>query len=167
MGELRIRRGRQDDATAVAALWTEAFAGPSGPRTEPYTEGDYRSFAEHGSVLLAERDGALDGVVGLLSPHSRHARVASGNEAEVARLATRRSGRRSGVARTLMSQCEKEAREHGRTALVLWTRPGQRAAHALYDSLGFERIPNRDFVDTGEPCRAYRLTLGRVEESVH
>lgn len=159
MTELRIRLGHPRDAAAVAALWTEAFAGPSGPRTEPYTDGDYRSFAEHGHVLVAERDGALAGVVGLLLPHSRNARVARGDEAELARLATWRATRRSGVARTLMSHCEKTAREDGRIALVLWTRPRQRAAHVLYESLGFERIPDRDFLDSGEPCRAYCLAL--------
>lgn len=99
------------------------------------------------------------GVVGLLLPHSRNARVARGDEAELARLATWRATRRSGVARTLMSHCEKTAREDGRIALVLWTRPRQRAAHVLYESLGFERIPDRDFLDSGEPCRAYCLAL--------
>jgi ribosomal protein S18 acetylase RimI-like enzyme len=120
---------------------------------------DYRSFAEDGCVLVAERDGALAGVVGVPSPHSHHARVAGDDEAEIARLATLSAAHRSGVARSLMSQAEKEARADGRTALVLWSRSGQRAGQTLYQSLGFERIPDRDFVDRDEPSRAYGLAL--------
>lgn len=159
MSDLQIRPGLEDDAAAVAALWTEAFAGPSGLRAEPYTKSEYHSFVEDGRVLVAERDGALTGVVVVLSPHSHHARVADDDEVEIARLATLKAVHRSGVARSLMSQAEKEARADGRTALVLWSRPGQRPGQMLYQSLGFERIPDRDFVDRDEPCRAYRLAL--------
>jgi ribosomal protein S18 acetylase RimI-like enzyme len=83
-------------------------------------------------VLGAIEAGALVGTVTLildLPPNQPH-------RAEIAKLMTRISHRRRGIATALMRAAEAEALARGRTLLVLDTAEDGGAA-PLYDSLGF------------------------------
>lgn len=55
------------------------------------------------------------------------------------------------------------ARDIGIEAIVLWSRPHQHAAHRLYESLGFHRVPERDGSDGGGPKLVFRLRFGDDE----
>lgn len=157
-----VRRGRDDDTGAVAKLWTEAYVRPpGGGREEDYRSGDVADSRAAGEVLVADREGALVGVVVLLPGTSHWARIAISQELEISRLAVARPARRSGVARTLVAACHRRARERDAPAIALWTRPAQRAAHRLYESLGYEREPERDLADAYGDCIAYRFRLSR------
>lgn len=61
------------------------------------------------------------------------------NMAELKRLYVRSPHRRYGVGRRLTKDLIDVASECGYTTLALTTPPWSHAAHALYDSLGFER----------------------------
>ncbi|PII87844.1 hypothetical protein BMH32_14000 [Leucobacter sp. OLJS4] len=52
--------------------------------------------------------------------------------------------RRRGIAAALMRHVLAEARTQGFSAVVLKTAPNMRGAHRLYETLGFERAPERD-----------------------
>jgi acetyltransferase len=86
-------------------------------------------------VLLAAfaRD-QLIGSVQLDCPRQPNAR----HRAEVMKLFVRRSARRQGLGRALMSRVEAEARSRNRSLLVLDTRQGD-AAEQLYAGLGYQR----------------------------
>ncbi len=158
-----IRVARPEDAEAVAALWTEAYVtlGGSG-RLEPYEQADFHETAGRGEVFVAERAGAVAGVVALLPPGTPGLAVARGGEAELARLAVAASARGAGVGRALTELCAERARAAGWGAIALWSRPYQREAHRLYESLGYERAPERDSVDeTGFERLVFRLDLRR------
>jgi GNAT superfamily N-acetyltransferase len=62
--------------------------------------------------------------------------------AEVKRVYVAEKARGNGVARRIMSTLEDDARSHGRTRIILETGTGQPEAIALYESLGYERIPD-------------------------
>jgi ribosomal protein S18 acetylase RimI-like enzyme len=57
------------------------------------------------------------------------------------------TARRQGIGRALTNHCAELARSDGWAAISLWSRPYQRAGHHLYESLGYERQPERDSTD--------------------
>lgn len=142
---MRVRPATADDAVAAAALWTEAYSeDPRGGRMTPYAPAEFESSAEAGDVLLAEDGVGLAGVVVLYDAGVRAHQVARSGEAELSRLAVAERCRRQGVGRRLVQECLAAASQRGASALVLWSLAHQIEAHDLYESLGFDRVPDCD-----------------------
>ena len=102
-------------------------------------------------VLLAAFSGAaLVGTAQLVfPPHPNQP-----HRAEVARVLVHRSARRRGIASRLMEELESEAREEGRTLLVLDAVTGG-DAERLYERLGWVKvgvIPSYALYPDGSPC---------------
>ncbi|MFY9210358.1 MAG: GNAT family N-acetyltransferase [Aestuariivita sp.] len=102
-------------------------------------------------LFLAQQDQEIIGTVQL-----SFARPANQpHRADVAKLLVHPKARRQGIARQLMRALETEARQNGKTLLVLDTRSGD-SAQPLYASLGFAvagEIPGycrNPFTDTYE-----------------
>jgi ribosomal protein S18 acetylase RimI-like enzyme len=68
-------------------------------------------------------------------------------EAHIRMLGVAPGARGRGVARALIEAAFELARGAGRTRISLHTTQRMRAAQAMYDSLGFERLPDRVFPD--------------------
>jgi ribosomal protein S18 acetylase RimI-like enzyme len=159
-----IREATERDAEAVVALWTEAyFTEGEGGRDAPYSRTDFDATAASAAhLLVAELDGEVVGVVALLAPEEPSRAVACKGEAELARLVVGSGTRRRGIGRALTERCAGLGRAEGWPAIALWSRPYQTAGHRLYESLGYERAPERDVVDeTGHARLVFRLTLFR------
>ncbi len=155
-----IRAAIASDADAVVALWTEAYVMPGGGRTEPYVPADFFATARNGELFVAEQEGTIVGVVALLAPGAPGRAVSQAGEAELSRLAVAGAARGLGIGRALAQRCEQRARAEGWQAIALWSRRYQTAAHRLYESLGYERAPQRDTVDeTGHERLVFRLVL--------
>jgi len=117
-----------------------ASVGFLGPLDRATAEAYWRRRADEvgrGSrLLLAARDGTR--VVG--SVQLAFAEQQNGSHrAEVQRLVVHRDARRRGVGRALMLGLEREAREAGRTLLMLNTRAGD-PPEALYLGLGYTLV---------------------------
>jgi ribosomal protein S18 acetylase RimI-like enzyme len=81
-------------------------------------------------------------------------------EAGIRMLAVLPTAQRGGTGRALVDACVDRARQAGRSALLLHTTPWMAAAHRLYERVGFERLPERDWTPVPEvPLLAYRLLL--------
>jgi ribosomal protein S18 acetylase RimI-like enzyme len=93
-----------------------------------------------------------------LSFHATATWVAD-REVELSQLGVSPSARRSGAGRALLRGCERRARELDADAIVLWSGPAHRAAHALYESLGYTRVPERDGETVHGRRLIYRLAL--------
>jgi ribosomal protein S18 acetylase RimI-like enzyme len=161
-----IREADGRDAEVVAELWTQAYVTEGlGGRCEPYTAIEFTATLARGTVLVAERQGSVLGVVALLPPSAKGRAVARDGEAELARLAVASPSRRAGVGRALVLRCEELARAEDWPAIALWSRAYQTAAHRLYESLGYRRVPERDTTDeTGHKRLVFRLDLGALAE---
>jgi GNAT superfamily N-acetyltransferase len=156
-----IREATAEDASAAAALWTQVYVTEGeGGRTKPYAEADFFDAAERGEVFVAEWDGEIAGVVALLPPGAPGRAVAVDGEAELVRLAVAPGARRAGIGGALVECCGQHAREAGWEAIALWSRRYQEAAHRLYETRGYRRVPMRDSVDrTGHERLVFRLAL--------
>jgi GNAT superfamily N-acetyltransferase len=68
--------------------------------------------------------------------------------------------RGKGIGRALVGECIRRAKDAGASELGLHTSVSLRAAISLYESMGFERAPERDFHPPGaEVVEGYRLLL--------
>ncbi len=156
-----IRDANAGDAAAVADLWTTAYVGEGeGGRTDPYAEADFLATARHGRIFVSEQSGTVVGVVALSAPGAPERAIARADEAELSRLVVAAPARGLGIGRDLVVRCEGLARGAGWSAIALWSRPYQRAAHRLYESLGYRRLPDRDETDgSGHARLVFRLDL--------
>lgn len=156
-----IRAANERDAKAVTDLWTAAYVTEGeGGRALPYSESDYFETARRGRVFVAERDGVVVGVVALSAPSAAGNAVATDEEAELSRLVVSAPARRLGTGEALVGHCHEIARAADWGAIALWSRRYQIAAHRLYESLGYERMPERDQTDeSGHERLVFRLKL--------
>ena len=69
------------------------------------------------------------------------------DEAHIRMLGVDPEARGRGVARALIGACFANAAEAGRTQMTLHTTQRMRAAQAMYEAMGFERLPDRVFPD--------------------
>ncbi len=156
-----LRQAHARDARAITELWTGAYVGEGeGGRTAPYLEAEFFETARHAQVFVAEREGAVAGVVALAAPGAPGCAVARAEEAELSRLVVSPAARRLGVGQRLVGHCHELAGAAGWSAIALWSRSYQTAAHRLYESLGYRRAPQRDESDeSGHRRLVFRLPL--------
>lgn len=83
------------------------------------------------------------------------------DEAQINNIAVAPECRREGLGRRLMELAIARGRKRGCRVATLQVRPGNAAAIALYESLGFGRIGRRRnyYSDTGEDALVMALSL--------
>jgi ribosomal protein S18 acetylase RimI-like enzyme len=144
-----VRPEEYEEAGRVTALAYREFA--DNDDWDRYLEkiADIGSRAGQALVLVAVEDGEILGSATLelgdriddddppLAPDEAHIRM----------LGVGPEVRGRGVARALMDACFAHAAESGRTRMTLHTTQRMRAAQAMYESIGFARLPDRPFPD--------------------
>ena len=148
-----IRLMRPEEAETVDAVVSAAYAH------------DYDAvpgndeFARHASLRAVDHDVwvAIDSVsnqvLGAVTVRRPGAAAlhedAASDELDLRLLAVSPLARRRGVAKALMAHVEDHARAHGYRAVFLKSAHEMLGAHALYESLGYARVPERDGVWIG------------------
>ena len=96
-----------------------------------------------GSFLLVAEDG--EELTGLASATVIPLLHEDGSWCRLSALVVASDHRRRGIARALLAEAERRAAEAGCRYLEVTTgeRAGREAAHALYESLGLERVSRR------------------------
>lgn len=105
------------------------------------------------TVLLAEEVGTLT----VIEPPNGFSNIARQGETEVRMLCVLPDARHTGVAEALMQAAEDLATER----VVLTTTDPMVAARRLYERLGYERTPDRDWYIHGERMLTYAKTIHR------
>jgi len=80
--------------------------------------------------------------------------------AEIKRMFVAREHRGRGYSKAILTTLERMARENGYEAVRLETRSKQMAAIALYEKLGYVRIPNYGSYVGKDDCLCYEKPLG-------
>ncbi|KPI02698.1 GCN5-related N-acetyltransferase [Actinobacteria bacterium OK074] len=111
--------------------------------------GELRDVAKRAAaadVLVAVRGGQVLGGVTFVPSGGPMADVARPGEAEIRMLAVAQTARGQGAGEALVRACVDRARAaDGCTGIVLSTQAMMRAAHRIYERLGFVRAPERDW----------------------
>ncbi|MET9729957.1 GNAT family N-acetyltransferase [Streptomyces sp. NPDC006458] len=110
--------------------------------------GELRNVAKRASaaeVLVATDDDHLLGSVTYVPSPGPMADLARPGEAEIRMLAVAHRARGRGVGEALVRACVDRATAARRTRVVLSTQDAMRAAHRIYERLGFVRAPRRDW----------------------
>jgi GNAT superfamily N-acetyltransferase len=173
MSNISIRLGGSADferARAVLrAAYTEYEVSFPAENWVPYLADilDLEGRAGESELLVAERDGAVVGCVSYFPPGGKASyptdAVSEAWPSEWAAfrlLAVDPAARGSGVGRDLTVACIDRARAQKAAALGLHTTAPMSIARAMYERMGFERVPRYDFRPGPTVLvEAYRLRL--------
>ena len=160
-----VRPDEYEEAGRVTALAYREFAPPHDADWEDYLAeiADVAGRAERTLVLVAVED---DQVFGTATMEFDDAVVGDDDPSLPPEMASLRmlgvdpDARRRGIARALMEACVQVSRVRGKSVFVLRTTEPMVAARRLYESMGFERDPQRDLVfDNGFRLIAYRRSV--------
>jgi ribosomal protein S18 acetylase RimI-like enzyme len=159
-----VRLAEERELVTVGRITVEAyrddgFVDPGDEYLEELADAARRARAAE--VWVAVEQDVVLGSVTYCRPGTEYAELAADDEGEFRMLAVARVARRRGVAEALVVRCVERSRELGYTALVLSSMEQMTAAHRLYQRLGFQRLPERDWspVD-GVDLLAFILRLG-------
>ena len=118
--------------------------------------------AAEAEVLVAVGSELVGCVTLVPGPSSPWAEGLMPDEAGVRMLAVAPAAQGRGIGRALLDACIARARQLGRNGVFLHSTPWMQAAHHLYETAGFVRLPERDWFPVPEvPLLAFRLDLGQ------
>lgn len=170
--DLVVREAREEELEQIGELIAEVYGGEdlAGPEYVKVLRDARARWESPATTLLVAHDDVVEdgeavellGTVVYAAPGSPWQDVAADAEVEFRMLATVAPARGRGVGETLVRACIDRARRSGAPRLVLSTGPEMRAAHRLYERLGFVRVPERDWrprPDMEHLLRAYALEL--------
>jgi ribosomal protein S18 acetylase RimI-like enzyme len=145
---LVIRVATVSDHAAAGAICVAAYdaAGQLEPGS-PYvaTLRDTAARAAEGVLLVAERAGVVVGTVTICPTGSAFHEIGREDELEFRFLAVDPAAWRTGVGDALVQACEERARQGGLRALAICVRDINTGAAAMYERMGFARVPDRDW----------------------
>ncbi|WP_139006594.1 GNAT family N-acetyltransferase [Arthrobacter crystallopoietes] len=146
---ITIRPATEADYDDVARITREAYVhGGHIAEGDGYLEmlGDVAHRARHAIVWVAELDGKVAGSVALTFEGQEYSDIARAGELEFRMLAVDPSIQRAGIGRALVEAVVDYARTlEGIHSVSLTSIDNMTNAHRLYESLGFERIRERDW----------------------
>jgi ribosomal protein S18 acetylase RimI-like enzyme len=159
---IEVRRAlpqEYEEAGRVTALAYREFVRPEDDDWDRYLEriADVGGRAGRTVVLVAVEDGRILGSATLELEGRTEEREppVPPDEAHLRMLGVHPQARRRGVARMLMEASIDEARRAGKRRLTLNTTHRMRAAQAMYEGLGFDRMEDRVF-PTASSCSVTR-----------
>jgi ribosomal protein S18 acetylase RimI-like enzyme len=147
----RVLPREYEEAGRVTALAYREFVPPEGGDWNEYLDriADVGGRAGRTVVLVAVEAGRILGSATLeLEDRTEEGEPAvPPDEAHLRMLGVHPEARRRGIARLLMDASVEEARRAGKRRLTLNTTQRMRAAQAMYEALGFDRMDDRVFPD--------------------
>lgn len=149
---IEIRAARQRELPRVGDLTAGAYLSDSLLDADDDYVAELRDAvrrARGATVLVAAEDDAVVGTVTVAAAGSEWAEVAESGEAEVRMLAVDPDERNRGVGELLMRAALQEAFATGAERVVLSTMPEMAAAQRMYERMGMERRPDRDWPVAG------------------
>lgn len=158
-----VRPATPDDFDQVSALLVRAYLPCGYPSSHPYFSRLRESAdrAEHAELLVADDAGRVVGTVTYCPLGSPYREIAGEGEGEFRMLAVDPGEQSRGIGRKLVKHCLERARAEGMNAVVLSTAPWMTTAHHIYEKMGFERSPERDWSPQGGvSLKTYVLKLG-------
>lgn len=146
--EVMIGPARSGEFERVGEVTAMAYLNDGFTRAESSYLAVLRNAADRAAeavLLVARLDGAVVGTVTYCPVESPYAELAAADEAELRMLAVSAEARGRGIGAALVRACVDRAAAAGLRTLRLSTQADMRAAHRVYEKLGFGRTPERDW----------------------
>jgi ribosomal protein S18 acetylase RimI-like enzyme len=143
-----VRPARPGEYEAIGKITVAAYERDGQLNGNGYAEhlADVAARAQASEVLVAVADdGELLGSVTFVLPGTPLAELSKAGQAEFRMLAVAPSAWGRGVGALLAQACVDRARELDVSAIVICTRSFATVAQAMYEKLGFVRVPERDW----------------------
>jgi len=142
---LCIHTATPDEYAAVAELTVAAYQ-PFLADDHHYVEvlRDVGARAAEAELLVATGEDLL-GTVTYVPEGGPFGEIAGPDETEFRMLAVAPEAQGRGVGTALLRHVLEDTRARGRAAVVCSSLPEMRAAHHVYERLGFARLPERDW----------------------
>jgi AcrR family transcriptional regulator len=160
---LVIREVLPAEHAEAARVTIDGYASDYGEDLGYYAAhlGDIAGRVRDAAVLVALVDGQIAATVTYVqnhdSPLAEHQRS---DEASIRMLSVAPSHRRQGLARALTEACIARARTDGKRRVALHADEAMQPARRLYEGLGFQRDPERDYAPDAQTwLHAYVLDL--------
>lgn len=143
---MTIRRATTDDYPAIRDLTYAAYIAAG----HIDAESDYATTltdvpGRANGLYVAESGGQVVGSVNIALPASQMAELAYDNELEFRMLAVHPDYQGQGIGRALVTYVLELARNHGLDAVAITTMASMTAAQTMYQTMGFQRAPHRDW----------------------
>ncbi len=167
MPPVSLREARSDELDAIGEMMVAAYAEfmPANPPPQwrAYEDEirDVRRRLADATLIVAEDTGRLAGAVTYYPEATKETNTAWPTSWAVFRLlAVHPAARGRGIGRLLTEECIRRARAAGGVAIGLHTTQLMNVARAMYERMGFVRVPELDFFPVPQfRVMAYRLTL--------
>jgi predicted N-acetyltransferase YhbS len=160
---MHVRRARPDEHAAIGEVTVAAYEpflqGARDPYADRLRNAAARDLEAELYVAVAGDDREVLGTVTLCPEGSPWREIGLAGEGEFRMLAVAPAAQGRGVGGALVQFCLDRFREVGSTATVLSSLAEMSGAHRIYERLGFERLPERDW----EPYPATRLIAYRKD----
>ena len=141
-----IRPAAAAEYAAVGELCVAAYAPfLDGDADYMATLRDAAGRAAAAELLVAAEDDRLLGTVTFVPDGGPLGEIATPEEAEFRMLAVDPSAQGRGVGLALTQRVLDESRRRGKAGVVCSSLAEMRAAHRIYERLGFRRAPSRDW----------------------
>jgi predicted N-acetyltransferase YhbS len=109
-------------------------------------------------LWVAEDDGRVVGTVTVCPPGSPWRELSRPDEGEFRMLAVAAEARGRGIGAALARMCLDRFRAEGARGVVICSLPQMKAAHRVYDRLGFRRVAELDWEPVpGVQLHGYRI----------
>jgi GNAT superfamily N-acetyltransferase len=162
-----LREARSDQLDAIGEMMVAAYAEFMPPSRPPQWRAyedeirDVRRRLPAATLIVAEDGGRIVGAVTYYPDGTKETNTPWPASWAVFRLlAVHPDARGRGIGRLLTEECIRRARAAGRIAIGLHTTQLMNVARAMYERMGFVRVPELDFLPVPQfRVMAYRLTL--------
>jgi ribosomal protein S18 acetylase RimI-like enzyme len=143
---LTIRTAEPAEFAAVGELCVHAYADLL-PGDHYYIDvlRDAATRAADAVLLVATDGDKLLGTVTFVPDGGPLQEISAPDETEFRMLAVSPTAQGRGIGTALLRRVLDDSRAAGRRAVVCSSQPTMRAAHAIYERLGFRRLPERDW----------------------
>lgn len=163
---IRVREARPGDDAVVGEILVSGYVTAYARKMPQVVVGEERRATLRdvagkraiATVLVVEMDGRVVGTVALFKPGAPTSEAFLPNAADLRHLAVEPSMQGKGLSSPLLDEAERIAREEWRvSAICLHVRRGNAGVARLYQSRGYQRVPQGDLAYPEVELDAYAL----------
>lgn len=163
--DVLVRKARESELDEVGAVTAAVYDGLVSPEYLEIVRDARSRWVSPATTTLVALDDGTDGLLGAVvfaAPGSPWRNLGEDEECEVRMLGVLPAARGRGVGEALVRACIARAKTERCPRLVLCTEPEMQDAQRLYARLGFERMPQRDWLlRPGVTLLSYAMELAR------